>query len=198
MVIHPRPYQWYKGLNALFTGLIAGAIFTLYAPLSPETFSLGGIALALGSMAMAYGYTRWMHIRAYRRFLLLSEGVMAIAILLFLLFAHRTWTPLMIYVMYQISFVLGGYLVRAETLLISSTSLIASLDRIKQYGYLTGLALAYGFYRLLSMLHITQPWDQMYALHIVLLPLEGMILSAVVWSFGADRSRHPYTEHCPH
>jgi len=46
----------YKFTNSMFTGLSIGAIFTIYKPLSPIVFSIGGIVLAI-FMTAGYGNT---------------------------------------------------------------------------------------------------------------------------------------------
>ena len=54
-------FSWfvtYKFLNSLFMGLSIGSVFTLYAPLSPATFSAGGIGLALATLIIATQYHR--------------------------------------------------------------------------------------------------------------------------------------------
>ena len=45
LIILPEWFIRYKFFNSLFLGLSVGAIFTLYAPLEPSIYSLGGVFL---------------------------------------------------------------------------------------------------------------------------------------------------------
>ena len=54
--IIPEWFIRYKFFNSLFLGLSVGAIFTLYAPLEPSIYSLGGVVLALGMLFIARLY----------------------------------------------------------------------------------------------------------------------------------------------
>ena len=57
------------------------------------------------------------------------------------------------------------------------------IDIAKQKGYIAGLALSYLFYKLLEVLNITLAYKQVYALHIILLPIEITIIVLLFQSF---------------
>lgn len=178
-----RPYLCYKFFNALFTGMVGGSVFTIYATLSPSTFSIGGILLALGIMGMAYFYHRLMNIRTFFRFTLASELIMLLMVGYYLLFSTHIMSALVIYVAYQFSFVFGGYLVRAETHFARHARVMGWIDVAKQQGSLAGLALSYGFYKLLEYYGITKAPEQVYNLHFILLALECLIIVALLRAF---------------
>ncbi len=181
-----RSYLRYKFLNSLFTGLVGGSVFTVYASLSPATFSIGGIMLAAGLMGMAYLYHRLMRLERFYRLSLAAELVMLAMIGYFLLFSASPATALVVYAAYQLSFMLGGYLVRAETHFARKARIMGWIDVAKQQGYLAGLLLSYGFYTLLEHVGYSDAQTQVYALHLLLLPLEGAVLILLVKAF----SRH--------
>lgn len=178
-----RPYLHYKFLNSLFTGLLGGAAFTLYGSLSPSTFSLGGIVLALGLMVLAYGYHRLMNITSFFRFSLSTELIMLFMIAFFILFPKHQATAIIIYSAYQLSFILGGYLVRAETHFARKAKIMGWLDVLKQQGYLVGLLLSYGFYKGMEYLKITDAHTQVYWLHFPLFVLEIIVIIFLVRGF---------------
>lgn len=179
-----RPYLRYKFLNALFTGIVGGSIFTIYASLSPSIFSIGGILLALGMMGMAYLYHRLMRMEYFFRFSLVSELIMLGMVAYFLLFSSQPLTALVIYGAYQLSFILGGYLARAETHFAQKARIMGWIDIAKQQGHMSGLALSYGFYTLLGHFKITDAAAQVYLLHWLLFPLEGLIVVLLIRSFS--------------
>ena len=57
------------------------------------------------------------------------------------------------------------------------------IDVAKQQGSLAGLALSYGFYKLIEHYGITNATEQVYDLHFVLFALEGMIIIALLRAF---------------
>lgn len=178
-----RPYIRYKFLNSVFTGAVGGSVFTVYGALNPSTFSVGGIVLALGLMGMAYAYHRLMTLNHFFRFSLLAEVVMFIIIGYFLLFSSQILTALIVYGGYQLSFMLGGYLVRAETHFARHARIMGWIDISKQQGYLTGLLLSYAFYKALEFYGVTEAITQVYWLHLFLLPLELVIIILLIQAF---------------
>lgn len=179
-----RPYLRYKFFNALFTGMVGGSVFTIYATLSPSTFSIGGIVLSLGMMGLAYVYHSLMTLRYFYFFTLATEVMMLLMIGYYLLFSTHILSALVIYSAYQLSFIFGGYLVRAETHFASRVRIMGWIDIAKQQGSLSGLALSYGFYRVLDYYGITQARVQVYDLHYLLLGLEVVIIVCLIRSFG--------------
>jgi len=178
-----RPYLRYKFFNALFTGMVGGSVFTIYSSLSPSTFSIGGILLALGMMGMAYVYHRLMNLRTFFRFTLATELIMFLMVGYYLLFSTHIMSALIIYVAYQFSFIFGGYLVRAETHFARHARMMGWIDVSKQQGSLAGLALSYGFYKLIEHYGVTKAAEQVYNLHFVLFALECLIIIALLRAF---------------
>lgn len=190
MRLYFRPYIRYKFLNSLFTGIVGGSIFTIYGSLNPSTFSIGGILLALGLLSMAYLYHRLMNIKAFFLFSLIAELIMLIMIGYFLLLSDHLLTALVVYGAYQLSYVFGGYLVRAETHFAKKTKIMGWIDVAKQQGYLAGLTLSYGFYKGLEYYGITHAQQQVYLLHFPLLVLEILVIVFLIRGFrGYDLSR---------
>ncbi len=181
-----RTYLRYKFFNALFSGIVGGSVFTIYSSLPPSTFSIGGIILALGMMGMATLYHRLMTLKHFFRFTLFTELIMLLMVGYFLLFAAHTATALIVYGAYQLSFIIGGYLARAETHFAKKSHIMGWMDIAKQQGYLGGLALSYGFYKLLEYQGIMDAADQVYRLHYLLLAVEIFIIAALLHAFKAS------------
>lgn len=178
-----RPYIRYKFFNSLFTGVVGGSVFTIYGSLSPATFSIGGILLALGLLSMAYLYHRLMNLKAFLLFSLSAELIMLMMISYFILFSNQLLTALIIYGAYQLSYVFGGYLVRAETHFARHARIMGWIDVAKQQGYLAGLALSYGFYILLEHYGISNAITQVYYLHFPLFFLEIIVILFLLKGF---------------
>lgn len=178
-----RPYLHYKFYNALFSGIVGGSIFTIYSSLPPSTFSIGGIILALGMMGMATLYHRLMTLNYFFRFTLLTELIMLLMVGYFLLFFTNLTTALIVYASYQLSFIMGGYLARAETHFAKKSHIMGWMDIAKQQGYLAGLALSYGFYKLLEYQGVMKALEQVYYLHFLLLAIEIIIILSLFRAF---------------
>lgn len=184
MTILPRRYFWYKFINSIFNGLTVGAIFTMYAPLEPSIFSVGGILLALGMIIVARFYDRLIRIERFYQISLMVEWVMLFAVIYYLLHPYGYMTALVIYASYQLVFTFGSYLVRAETLFLPRRRLLSWLDIYKQSGYLAGLALSWGLYKLFEhTLGLTENTEKVYAMHWLLLVCEGMIIFSLIRAF---------------
>ena len=179
-----RPYIRYKFVNSLFTGLLGGTAFAIYGSLSPSTFSLGGIVLALGLMGLAYAYHRLMKLAYFRNLSLAAEIIMLCMIGFFILFPSHQMTALIIYSAYQLSFIIGGYLVRAETHFARKPKIMGWIDVAKQQGYLAGLTLSYFFYKGCEHFAITDAKTQVYALHFPLLIIEVLVIILLVSGFN--------------
>jgi len=183
LTIHPQWFIRYKFFNSLFLGLSVGAIFTLYAPLKPSVYSLGGVFLALAMLGIARLYNHILNAKWFFRISLFVELVLLGAILYFLYRSYSYQTALLIYTGYQITFVFGSYLVRAETLLLKTDSLLTQLDTAKQLGYLLGMGISYIFYKILSHYRITDNQTQVYDLHFLLLLIEVIVIVLIIKSF---------------
>jgi hypothetical protein len=160
-----------------------GAIFTLYAPLKPSLYSLGGIVLALLMLLVARLYTYILNVQWFFRISLFVELVLLIAILFFLYNQYDYQTALIMYIGYQVTFIFGSYLVRVETLLLKTDTLLTKIDTAKQLGYLFGMGLSYIFYKILSTQDITQNQEQVYLLHYLLIIIELIVVGLILKSF---------------
>jgi putative membrane protein len=188
-----RSFISYKCVNSLFTGLSVGSVFTLYAPLEPSVFSLGGVLLAVAMLAVAKFYVRIMNRRWFFRISLGVEGVMLALVAYYLLFPYDYATALLMYAGYQVTFAFGSYLVRAETMLLANRPLLTLLDVAKQKGYLAGMALAYLFYTYLEQVHhVTASAEQVYDLHLLLLAVELVTMLLLLRAFGVVLRRRNF------
>ncbi len=183
LTILPEWFIRYKFFNSLFLGLSVGAIFTLYTPLEPSIYSLGGVYLALSMLLVARLYNHILNATWFFRISLFVELVLVAAIVYFLLYAYSYQTALLMYIGYQITFVFGSYLVRAETLLLKTDLLLTKLDTAKQLGYLLGMGIAYIFYKVLNAQQITDNQTQVYDLHYLLLVIEIIVIILIFQSF---------------
>ena len=133
----------YKFFNSLFLGTSIGSIFIIYSPLEPAIYSVGGIMLAFGLMAVAYFYEKILNIEFFYKISLFVELVILGVIISFLIFSYSYEIALCVYVGYQITFIFGSYLGRLETLLLKEKSILKAVDISKQAGYMVGLLLSY-------------------------------------------------------
>ena len=181
--IIPLWFIRYKFFNSLFLGLSVGAIFTLYAPLPPSIYSLGGVVLAMGMLLVARLYHHILNAKWFFRISLLVELVLLGAMLYFLYAAYTYQTALLLYIGYQVTFVFGSYLIRAETLLLQTDTLLTKLDTAKQLGYLLGMGIAYILYKLFTHYGIENAQDQVYDLHYLLIGIEVLVIGLIWKSF---------------
>jgi len=181
--LNPKWYLRYKFLNSLFLGLSVGAIFTIYAPLKPSIYSIGGIALAFGMLLIARVYEKILNIDWFFKISLLVEFVLLFVMLIFLIKPYTYQTALLVYIGYQLTFVFGSYLLRAETLIAKSDELLTSIDTAKQLGYLIGMGASYLFYKLLEFEGVVKNQDKVYDLHFLLIVVELLIIFSIFKSF---------------
>ncbi len=180
-----RYYFSYKFFNSIFAGLSIGSVFTLYQPLSPSIFSIGGIILALGSMLIAKFYEKIMDKKMFFIISLFVEMVMLSIIILFLLKPFLYTTALLIYSGYQITFLFGFYLVRTETVILKYKKLLSKVDIVKQAGYLIGLVLSYGFYKIVeTVFYIKSNQLQTYYLHFLLFFIQVIVIVSLILTFS--------------
>tara|TARA_B110000459_G_C16245591_1_gene331120 strand:- start:317 stop:589 length:273 start_codon:yes stop_codon:yes gene_type:complete len=86
---------------------------------------------------------------------------------------------------YQFTFIFGGYLVRAETLVAKDKELLGKIDINKQLGYLLGLGLSFLFYKALEYgFDITEAKIQINILHYFLVALQSLIILVLSNSFS--------------
>jgi hypothetical protein len=181
--IIPEWFIRYKFFNSLFLGLSVGAIFTLYAPLEPSIYSLGGVILALAMLIVARFYNYILNALWFFRISLLVEVVLVLAILYFLYSSYSYQTALLMYIGYQVTFVFGSYLIRAETLLLKTDTLLTKVDTAKQLGYLLGMGVSYLFYKVVKAYGIESNQTQVYDLHFLLLAIEVAVIILIWKSF---------------
>jgi hypothetical protein len=181
--IIPEWFIRYKFFNSLFLGLSVGAIFTLYTPLEPSIYSLGGVFLALAMLLVARLYNHILNALWFFRISLFVEVVLLFAILYFLYTSYSYQTALLMYTGYQITFIFGSYLIRAETLLLKTDELLTRLDTAKQLGYLLGMGISYVFYKIVKANGIESNQAQVYDLHFLLLGIEVMVIILILKSF---------------
>jgi len=183
LTIIPKQFIRYKFMNSLFLGLSVGAIFTLYTPLEPSIYSLGGVFLALAMLLVARLYNHILNALWFFRISLFVEAVLFFAILYFLYTSYSYQTALLMYSGYQVTFIFGSYLVRAETLLLKSDELLTRLDTAKQLGYLLGMGVSYLFYKIVEQYGITNHQTQVYDLHFILAGVEISVIVLILKSF---------------
>ena len=174
-----RPYLYYKFFNSLFTGLSVGSVFVIYTPLEPSIFSFGGIALAVGMIVIAKFYDYLFNIKSYFYIALFVEIVMLLLVVLFLLKPYSYMSALLIYSGYQLTFMFGAYLVRAETLVVRKSWALSKVDIFKQVGYLAGMVGSFVFYQIVK----GNKQEQVYDLHYLLLGVEIAIIWLLILSF---------------
>jgi putative membrane protein len=186
--LRPGRFIQYKFLNSLFLGLSVGAVFVLYTPLSPAVFSAGGIGLAVGTLVVATQYRRILAARWFFHLSLLVELVTLSGVVAVLTFPVELPLALFVYIGYQLTFSLGNYLVRCETLLMVSVDQLRKLDVAKQAGYLLGMGAAWAIYSwLAASVHMQDRTAQVVALHWVLVVVEILVIAALWRSFHRQR-----------
>ena len=175
----------YKLLNSSFTGLSIGMLFTIYGPLDPLVYSIGGLFLAVGMLIIAKFYEKLLNIKSFYYISLMVEIMMLITLLIFILWKISLVSALLIYIGYQFTFTFGGYLVRAETLVASNKELLGKIDFNKQLGYLVGLGASFIFYYTLNNgLEIIDTIAQITVLHYLLILLQVSIVLFLIASFS--------------
>ena len=186
MKLNRKYFLIYKLLNSLFTGLSIGILFTIYGPLEdPSIYSLGGIFLAASMLLLALFYKQLLNIKSFFKISILVEFLMIISLIIFLIYKISFFSALIIYCLYQITFVFGGYLVRAETLVANEKEYLGKIDVFKQIGYLIGLIFSYIFYKSLEhILHISDINQQIESLHYPLIFVQLMVITSLFLSFN--------------
>lgn len=188
MKISLRDFFVYKFLNSLFTGLSIGSVFSIYTPLPQGIYSAGGIVLSVGIMVVARFYEKIMNIRHFFIFSLLVEVILLTVMMVFLINPFQYHTAMLFYAGYQITFMFGNYLLRAETIFIRKVGLLSKLDLYKQVGYLSGMFLSFMFYLVMEKLFsVKENQQQVYYLHFFLVFLEAVIILSVLRAFRVVR-----------
>ncbi|BCD68440.1 hypothetical protein [Nitratiruptor sp. YY09-18] len=185
MRLRLKTYLSYKFFNSLFTGLSVGTIFVIYTPLEPSIYSLGGILLAIGMLVIAKFYDVLLNIKRYFQIGLLVEFIMLLLIIFFLIKPYTYMTALLVYAGYQITFMFGAYLMRAETLIVKKALALTKVDIAKQIGYLAGMVASFVFYKI----YVAPKEQQVYTLHFLLLFIEIAIIILFIRSFSKNSKK---------
>jgi hypothetical protein len=165
-------------------GVSIGSVFTIYEPLDPSVYSLGGIFLALVMIIVAKFYHKILNAYYFFRISILVELIVLAMLASFLIFSYSYQTALFIYIGYQITFVFGSYLVRAETLVFNDNEVLTKIDMAKQIGYLVGMAISYLFYKGLEYCElILDKQEQVYNIHFILVAIELSVLYFLIRAF---------------
>ena len=182
--INNRNFIRYKFFNSLFLGTSIGSVFTIYSPLEPAVYSIGGIALAVSMLFIATLYSRILNINSFYKISLFVELVILSVIIAFLLFSFNYQIALIVYIGYQITFMFGSYLIRGETLLLKKDRLLTLVDVSKQLGYLVGLGASFLFYKLIEyQFQIIDNQTQVFYIHYFLLLIEILVILFLIKSF---------------
>ncbi len=185
--LNQKAFILYKWFNSLFLGLSIGSVFTIYEPLEPSVYSLGGIVLAAAMIIVAKYYYKILNAYYFFRISLAVEVIVLAMLVAFLIFSYSYQIALLIYIGYQITFVFGSYLVRAETLVFKEDSVLTKIDMAKQIGYLVGMATSYAFYK--SVEHfdlLSEKQEQVYYIHFLLVAIELMVI-ILLWKAFNDK-----------
>ena len=78
----------YKWFNSLFLGVSIGSVFTIYEPLEPSVYSLGGIALAAAMIIVAKFYHKILNVYYFFRLSLAVELIVILMLIAFLIFSY--------------------------------------------------------------------------------------------------------------
>ena len=182
-------FNLYKFFNSLFLGVSIGAVFILYTPLNPSIYSIGGIVLAIGILIISRFYHKILNVIWFFRISLFVEIVLLIGIIFFLNYKYNYQSALIIYIGYQMTFIFGSYLVRAETLILKDEKILTKIDTSKQFGYLLGMIISFGFYKWIEYIDIVDKQSQIYYLHFLLLFIEIVIIYLIFRGFRTKSTK---------
>ena len=136
-------------------------------------------------LVIAKFYDRLLNIRKFFQISMGVELIMLITLLVFMILQYSFTSALLIYIGYQFTFIFGGYLVRAETLVAQDKELLGKIDINKQLGYLIGLGASFLFYKSLEYgFEITEAKIQISILHYFLVSLQMLIILVLANSFS--------------
>ena len=192
MKLNNKTFLIYKLFNSTFTGLSIGILFTIYEPIEdPSTYSIGGMVLAIGMLILARFYEKILNIKKFFQISLFVEIVMLITLFTFLLLKYSLTSALLIYCGYQLTFIFGNYLVRAETLVANNKEFLGKIDINKQVGYLIGLGASFIYYKILEFgFNISDSKIQIQILHYFLVSLQSLIIILLITSFTNDKMKN--------
>ena len=84
MKLNEKAFIRYKLFNSSFTGLSIGILFTIYNPLDPFVYSIGGIILAAAMLLIAKFYEKLLNIKSFFYISLIVELMMLFTIIIFM------------------------------------------------------------------------------------------------------------------
>lgn len=178
-----RVFLKYKFFNSLFLGISVGSIFTIYSSLEPSIYSIGGIVLAICMLIVAKYYHKILNINSFYKISLSVELVLSFIILYFLTLSYSYSSALLMYVGYQVTFIFGSYLIRAETLFLKHKLILSYVDTTKQKGYLLGMFISFVFYKIMKYFNILDSKIQVYNIHFLLLFIQITIIFFLIKAF---------------
>tara|TARA_X000000368_G_scaffold275382_1_gene218497 strand:+ start:215 stop:802 length:588 start_codon:yes stop_codon:yes gene_type:complete len=182
--INNKKFITYKFFNSLFAGISAGITFNIFSSLDPSIASISGIALTICTLFVATLYSKILNINYFYKISLFVELIILCVVTGFLLFSFNYQIVLFIYIGYQISFIFGDYLWRAETLMLKKDKILTLVDIFKKTGYLVGLAIALLFYKLLEYkFQIIDNQTKVFFVHYLLLLVQILIIYFLIKSF---------------
>jgi putative membrane protein len=182
--IEIRNYIKYKFLNSVFLGMSVGSIFTIYTPLEPSVYSLGGMLLAFSMLFVANFYHKILTVYYFFKISLLVELVAFCMVGYFLFFSYSYKSAFVVYAGYQLTFTFGAYLLRAETIFLKKRKILGFIDMTNQKGYLFGMLLSYMFYKILELgFDVIDKQTEVYDIHFLLLFVESLIIYFLIKSF---------------
>ena len=192
MKLNKKIFLSYKLFNSTFTGLSIGILFTIYEPMEdPSIYSIGGMVLAIGMLILAKFYEKILNIKKFFQISLFVEVVMLFTLFTFLLLKYSPTSALLIYCGYQLTFIFGNYLVRAETLVANNKEFLGKIDINKQVGYLIGLGASFIYYKILEFgFNISDSKIQIQILHYFLVSLQSLIIILLITSFTNDKIKN--------
>ncbi len=181
-LMNHKHFLTYKFLNSLFTGISVSSVFYLYEPLSTFNFTIGGFLLSIGMLITALFYKYIMNLKMFKLFSILIELLLLLTIGYFLIYNISYNTALIFYITYQVTFVFGSYLVRAETIYMKDY--LSPLDTLKQAGYLIGM-----FVSLLYFSSEKTESAQVYTLYYFLFIVQCCVVLYTILAFNHINSK---------
>jgi hypothetical protein len=129
-------------------------------------------------------YEKILNIDYFFKISLFVEFVILFVVVFYLFKPYGYMSALLVYSGYQLTFMFGSYLVRAETLILKKDTLLSKVDMAKQVGNLAGMLISFLFYKVLEYgFDITKNTQKVYYMHFLLLLTEIIIIVFIFKSF---------------
>ena len=118
------------------------------------------------------------------------EVIILLGVIGVLIYPIEQPLALFIYLGYQVTFALGSYLVRCETLLVVEQRRLTQLDVTKQIAYLIGMGASWAAYLMMeNHFAVVDKAAQVVAIHGPLLVVEAAVIACLVLAFSRGSSR---------